>query len=55
MTVPSPFEPADDSEDSHLLLVGKAGQHSRWPAFAAIPDGWSVHPDHPDHPEGEPR
>jgi MbtH protein len=43
MTMPSPFEPTDDPEDEHLLLVNAAGQQSVWPAFAAIPAGWTVH------------
>jgi MbtH protein len=52
MTVPSPFESADDPEVTHLLLVNDAGQQSLWPAFAVIPDGWTIHPV---HPEGDPR
>jgi MbtH protein len=36
MTV-NPFE---DPEGSFLVLVNDEDQHSLWPAFAAIPDGW---------------
>jgi MbtH protein len=67
MTVPSPFEATDDPADTCLLLVNDAGQRSVWPAFAAIPDGWSVQSADPAevleavqtvqavHPEGDSR
>ncbi|GAA3375046.1 MbtH family protein [Streptomyces sannanensis] len=32
--------PFDDSEGVFHVLVNDAGQHSLWPAFAAVPDGW---------------
>ncbi|MDH6624463.1 uncharacterized protein YbdZ (MbtH family) [Streptomyces sp. LBL] len=56
--MPGPFEPTDGPEDTHLLLVNDIGQQSLWPAFAAIPDGWTVQAveaAHPVHPEGDPR
>lgn len=40
--VPSPFDPGDDDEPSHLVLVNAAGEHSLWPAFAAVPAGWEA-------------
>jgi MbtH protein len=35
----SPFE---DPEASFHVLVNAEGQHSLWPAFAPVPDGWAV-------------
>ncbi|MFE9613499.1 MbtH family protein [Streptomyces sp. NPDC006012] len=32
--------PFEDSEAVYLVLVNDEGQHSLWPAFAAVPDGW---------------
>ncbi|MGC4946074.1 MbtH family protein [Streptomyces sp. DT224] len=37
--VTNPFE---DDEARFLVLVNGAGQHSLWPAFADVPDGWIV-------------
>ena len=34
--------PFDDQEGSFLVLVNDEGQHSLWPAFAAVPAGWTV-------------
>ncbi|MEU9210281.1 MbtH family protein [Streptomyces sp. NPDC048415] len=59
--VPSPFEPADDPDARYLLLANDAGQHSLWPAFAEVPDGWTVrvpattHRACTAHLEGDPR
>ncbi|MGW0916702.1 MbtH family protein [Streptomyces sp. NPDC002784] len=37
--------PFDDDEGRFLVLVNDEGQHSLWPAFADVPDGWTVtHP-----------
>ncbi|WP_086831851.1 MbtH family protein [Streptomyces sp. NRRL B-24572] len=39
--MPNPFE---NDEASYFVLVNDEGQHSLWPAFAEIPEGWkSVH------------
>lgn len=38
MTV-NPFE---DPDGTYHVLVNQEGQHSLWPTFADIPDGWSV-------------
>ncbi|MFE2110393.1 MbtH family protein [Kitasatospora sp. NPDC059463] len=31
-----------DGDGEFLALVNDEGQHSLWPAFAAVPAGWSV-------------
>ncbi|MEV0634079.1 MbtH family protein [Streptomyces sp. NPDC050619] len=37
--------PFEDDEARFLVLVNDEGQHSLWPAFAQVPDGWIVaHP-----------
>jgi uncharacterized protein YbdZ (MbtH family) len=37
--VPNPFE---DPDAQYLVLVNEEGQHSLWPVFAAVPDGWKT-------------
>jgi MbtH protein len=32
--------PFENPDSSYFVLVNDEGQHSLWPAFAAIPDGW---------------
>jgi len=34
--------PFDDQDAAFLVLVNAEGQHSLWPVFAQVPDGWSV-------------
>jgi MbtH protein len=34
--------PFDDPEGRFLVLAGARGEHSLWPSFAAVPDGWRV-------------
>ena len=34
--------PFDDDDGTFLVLVNDEGQHSLWPAFAAVPAGWAV-------------
>ncbi|OSP45243.1 MbtH family protein [Streptomyces sp. 13-12-16] len=34
--------PFDDPEGRFLVLRNEEGQHSLWPAFAAVPAGWLV-------------
>jgi MbtH protein len=34
--------PFDDDSASFVVLINAEGQHSLWPAFAAVPGGWSV-------------
>lgn len=33
--------PFDDPDATFLVLVNDEGQHSLWPAFAAVPTGWT--------------
>lgn len=38
--------PFDDEDGRFVVLVNDEGQHSLWPSFAAVPDGWDVvHPE----------
>jgi MbtH protein len=39
MTYTNPF---DDPAGRFLVLVNDEEQHSLWPSFAAVPDGWKV-------------
>ncbi|MFE2373282.1 MbtH family protein [Streptomyces sp. NPDC059398] len=32
--------PFEDTDGRYLVLVNDEGQHSLWPAFADVPDGW---------------
>jgi len=34
--------PFDDPEGRFFVLVNDEGQHSLWPAFAEIPEGWTT-------------
>lgn len=34
--------PFDDQDGQFFALVNDKGEYSLWPAFAAVPDGWSV-------------
>ena len=34
--------PFEEENGSYLVLVNEEGQHSLWPEFAQVPDGWSV-------------
>lgn len=36
--VPNPFE---DPDASYLVLVNDEGQHSLWPVFIDVPEGWT--------------
>jgi len=36
------MNPFDNPDTSFLVLVNAEGQHSLWPAFAVIPEGWEV-------------
>ncbi len=31
-----------DAEGEFLVLANARGEHSLWPLFAAVPDGWST-------------
>ncbi|MET7938112.1 MbtH family protein [Streptomyces sp. NPDC005322] len=32
--------PFEDPEGTYLVLVNDEGQHSLWPAFVEVPEGW---------------
>ena len=32
----------DDADGRFMVLVNDEGQHSLWPDFAAVPEGWTV-------------
>ncbi len=34
--------PFEDPDGTYLVLVNDEGQHSLWPAFVAVPAGWTV-------------
>jgi MbtH protein len=34
--------PFDDPDANYLVLVNEEGQHSLWPTFVAVPDGWTT-------------
>lgn len=34
--------PFEDNDATFLVLVNDEGQHSLWPAFVQVPDGWTV-------------
>lgn len=36
------MNPFDDPDGTFFVLVNDEGQHSLWPAFADVPEGWSV-------------
>jgi MbtH protein len=34
--------PFEDDEGVYHVLINDEGQHSLWPAYIAVPDGWKV-------------
>ncbi|WP_242909163.1 MbtH family protein [Actinomadura terrae] len=36
------INPFEDESASYLVLVNDEGQHSLWPEFAEIPEGWTA-------------
>lgn len=34
--------PFDDDEAKFFVLVNEEGQHSLWPVFADVPNGWTI-------------
>lgn len=34
--------PFEEPDAKYLVLVNEEGQHSLWPVFADVPDGWEV-------------
>lgn len=45
--------PFDDPEGTFSVLVNAEGQHSLWPAFAEVPDGWTAALQGATHEEAE--
>ncbi|MEU8877884.1 MbtH family protein [Streptomyces javensis] len=39
------MNPFDDPDAEFLVLVNHEGQYSLWPAFADVPEGWTVDHD----------
>ena len=36
------IDPFDETDGTFLVLVNGEGQHSLWPSFIPIPDGWKT-------------
>ena len=34
--------PFEDEDAKYLVLINDEGQHSLWPVFADVPEGWEV-------------
>ncbi len=34
--------PFEDPDGTYVVLVNDEGQHSLWPEFIDVPDGWTV-------------
>ncbi len=34
--------PFEDEDGEYLVLVNDEGQHSLWPSFVPVPDGWTA-------------
>jgi MbtH protein len=34
--------PFEDEDANYIVLINDEGQHSLWPVFADVPDGWEV-------------
>jgi MbtH protein len=34
--------PFEDPDAKYLVLINDEGQHSLWPVFAEVPDGWEI-------------
>ncbi|MEV6507830.1 MbtH family protein [Streptomyces sp. NPDC051642] len=34
--------PFDDPDATYLVLVNDEGQHSLWPSFVEVPEGWEA-------------
>jgi len=34
--------PFEDEDGVYLVLVNDEGQHSLWPSFAEVPEGWTI-------------
>ena len=40
--IPVATNPFEDPDAKYLVLINEEGQHSLWPVFADVPDGWEV-------------
>jgi MbtH protein len=40
--MPVATNPFEDPDAKYLVLINDEGQHSLWPVFADVPDGWEV-------------
>lgn len=40
--MPVGTNPFEDEDADYFVLVNEEGQHSLWPAFVDVPDGWEV-------------
>src|ERR1700685_4085048 len=40
--MPVATNPFEDPDAKYLVLICDEGQHSLWPVFADVPDGWEV-------------
>jgi MbtH protein len=36
------MNPFEDPDGTYLVLVNDEGQHSLWPSFIDVPDGWNM-------------
>jgi MbtH protein len=36
------LNPFEDPEASYFVLINAEGQHSLWPVFSPVPDGWET-------------
>lgn len=34
--------PFEDEDANYFVLINDEGQHSLWPVFADVPDGWEI-------------
>ena len=40
--MPVATNPFEDPDAKYLVLINDEGQHSLWPVFADVPDGWEI-------------
>jgi MbtH protein len=39
---PTATNPFEDEDGKYFVLINTEGQHSLWPEFADVPDGWEA-------------
>ncbi|MFK0173295.1 MbtH family NRPS accessory protein [Streptomyces sp. NPDC090306] len=42
MSAAGPFDPGPEGHDTHLVLESPRGAVSLWPAWRAVPPGWTA-------------